>query len=143
MRKWLLIGGTLAFLVAVFAAFLWFQRDVPVAVNRDKPQPASRPAPAATRGPAATGRAASTLQVRAAIRAVALLHARVRKHGATEWTGGWFADGFVVRDGRILEWHTFWARDEALRWALASAFGVRSICWKVMVMTIPAPNLRA
>jgi hypothetical protein len=50
-------------------------------------------------------------------RAVALLHARVRKHGATEWTGGWFADGFVVRDGRILEWHTFWARDEALRWA--------------------------
>ncbi len=50
MRKWLLIGGTLAFLVAVFAAFLWFQRDVPVAVNRDKPQPASRPAPASQLG---------------------------------------------------------------------------------------------
>ena len=50
-------------------------------------------------------------------RAVALLHAWVRLHGATAWTGGRFADGFVLRDGRILEWHTFWDRTDALRWA--------------------------
>jgi len=48
---------------------------------------------------------------------VAYLHARVRLHGATEWVGGRFADGFVFRDGRIVEYRSFWQRAEALQWA--------------------------
>ena len=30
---------------------------------------------------------------------VVYLHARVRLHGKTEWTGGKFADGFALRHG--------------------------------------------
>lgn len=45
------------------------------------------------------------------------LHAWVRKHDATEWMGGRFADGFTFRDGRIIEYRTFWERDEAMKWA--------------------------
>jgi len=48
---------------------------------------------------------------------VVFLHARVRLHNATEWTGGRFADGFVFRDGKITEYRTFWKREEALKWA--------------------------
>jgi len=31
--------------------------------------------------------------------------------------GGRFADGFVFRDGRIVEYRSFWQRAEALQWA--------------------------
>ena len=48
---------------------------------------------------------------------VVFLHAWVRLHGATEWTGGRFADGFVFRDGKITEYRTFWERAQALAWA--------------------------
>ena len=48
---------------------------------------------------------------------VAFLHARVRVHGATEWTGGRFADGFVFRGGKVVEYVTFWERADALAWA--------------------------
>ncbi len=48
---------------------------------------------------------------------VVFVHARVRLHGATEWTGGRFADGFVVRDGRVVQYHSFGERAEALAWA--------------------------
>ncbi|MDX2218436.1 MAG: nuclear transport factor 2 family protein [Burkholderiales bacterium] len=48
---------------------------------------------------------------------VVFLHAQVRKQGATEWLGGRFADGFTFRDGRIIEYRTFWERDEAMKWA--------------------------
>lgn len=50
-------------------------------------------------------------------RVVVYLHAWVRKHGETEWMGGRFADGFVIRNGRIVEYRTFWARADALKWA--------------------------
>ncbi|MFO1398683.1 MAG: nuclear transport factor 2 family protein [Burkholderiales bacterium] len=50
-------------------------------------------------------------------RVVVYLHAWVRMKGAVEWTGGRFADGFVFRDGRIVEYRTFWDRDDARRWA--------------------------
>ena len=50
-------------------------------------------------------------------KAVVYLHAWVRLHGATEWTGGRFADGFVFRDGRITEYYSFGERAEALAWA--------------------------
>ena len=50
-------------------------------------------------------------------RAVVYLHARVRLHGATEWTGGRFADGFVLRGGKIAEYRSFGERADALAWA--------------------------
>ncbi len=48
---------------------------------------------------------------------VVYLHARVRMKDANEWVGGRFADGFVIRDGRIVEYRTFWERAKALEWA--------------------------
>lgn len=48
---------------------------------------------------------------------VVYLHARVRLKDSTEWVGGRFADGFVVRDGKIVEYRTFWERAQALEWA--------------------------
>ena len=50
-------------------------------------------------------------------RVVVYLHARVRLKDSAEWVGGRFADGFVFRDGRILEYHSFGERVDALRWA--------------------------
>lgn len=50
-------------------------------------------------------------------RAVVYLHAWVRLHGATDWSGGRFADGFVFRQGKIVEYRSFAERAEALRWA--------------------------
>jgi ketosteroid isomerase-like protein len=48
---------------------------------------------------------------------VVYLHAWVRLQGSTEWTGGRFADGFVFRNGRIIQYLSFGERAEALRWA--------------------------
>ena len=48
---------------------------------------------------------------------VVYLHAWVRLKDATEWIGGRFADGFVFRDGKIIEYRTFWERADALKWA--------------------------
>lgn len=48
---------------------------------------------------------------------VVFLHAHVRLHGKEQWSGGRFADGFVFRDGRIVEYRSFGERAEALAWA--------------------------
>lgn len=48
---------------------------------------------------------------------VVYLHAWVCLKGSTEWIGGRFADGFVFRAGKIIEYLTFGDRKEALRWA--------------------------
>ena len=48
---------------------------------------------------------------------VVYLHAWVRMKDAIEWMGGRFADGFVFRHGRIIEYVTFWERADALKWA--------------------------
>lgn len=48
---------------------------------------------------------------------VAHLVVHVRKHGETRWIGGRFADGFVVRDGKVHEYITFAERAEAMAWA--------------------------
>jgi len=48
---------------------------------------------------------------------VVLLHARVRMKNSTEWIGGRFADGFVFRNGRIVEYRSFAERVDALKWA--------------------------
>ena len=48
---------------------------------------------------------------------VVYLHAWVRMKGATDWTGGRFADGFVFRNGKITEYRSFGEREQALEWA--------------------------
>ena len=48
---------------------------------------------------------------------VVYLHARVRLKDSTEWIGGRFADGFVFRDGKIIQYLSFGERAEALDWA--------------------------
>jgi len=48
---------------------------------------------------------------------VVYLHARVRMKGSTDWVGGRFADGFEFRDGKIVQYHSFGERSEALKWA--------------------------
>ena len=48
---------------------------------------------------------------------VVYLHARVRLKDSTEWIDGRFADGFVLRSGKIVEYRSFWKRAEALKWA--------------------------
>jgi len=50
-------------------------------------------------------------------RVVVYLHARVRLKGSTEWVGGRFADGFVFRNGKIIQYLSFGKRAEALEWA--------------------------
>ena len=48
---------------------------------------------------------------------VVYLHAWVRLHDSTDWIGGRFADGFVFRNGKIIEYLSFGERADALKWA--------------------------
>jgi uncharacterized protein len=48
---------------------------------------------------------------------VVYLHARVRLKDSTDWVGGRFADGFVFRNGKIVQYLSFGERAEALKWA--------------------------
>jgi uncharacterized protein len=48
---------------------------------------------------------------------VVYLHAWVRLKNSTEWIGGRFADGFVFREGKIVEYLSFGQRADALQWA--------------------------
>ena len=48
---------------------------------------------------------------------VVYVHVRVRLNGVTEWLDARFADGFVVRNGKIAEFRTFAERADALAWA--------------------------
>lgn len=48
---------------------------------------------------------------------VVYVHARVRLKDSTDWGGGRFADGFMFRNGKIVEYHSFGDRAEALKWA--------------------------
>jgi uncharacterized protein len=48
---------------------------------------------------------------------VVYLYARVRLKDATDWIGGRFADGFAFRNGKIIEYHSFGEREQALEWA--------------------------
>jgi ketosteroid isomerase-like protein len=48
---------------------------------------------------------------------VVYLFARVRMKDSAEWIGGRFADGFAFRNGKIIEYVTFWERADALMWA--------------------------
>jgi ketosteroid isomerase-like protein len=48
---------------------------------------------------------------------VVYLHARVRLKDSTEWIDGRFADGFVFRNGKVIQYLSFGDRAEALTWA--------------------------
>ena len=72
---------------------------------------------AAGRGTWAEGRCEPEKFLVEGEKVVVYVHARVRLHGATEWTGGRFADGFAFRDGKITEFHSFAERAQALAWA--------------------------
>jgi ketosteroid isomerase-like protein len=48
---------------------------------------------------------------------VVYLHAHVRLRDSTDWVGGRFADGFVLRDGKITQYISFGQRPDALKWA--------------------------
>jgi ketosteroid isomerase-like protein len=48
---------------------------------------------------------------------VVYLHVRVRLKDSADWIDARFADGFVFRNDRIIEYHTFGERAEALEWA--------------------------
>jgi uncharacterized protein len=48
---------------------------------------------------------------------VVYLYAWVRLKNSTEWVGGRFADGFVFRNGKIIEYLSFAERAAALKWA--------------------------
>ncbi len=48
---------------------------------------------------------------------VVYLHARIRLNGSSEWIDGRFADGFVLRGGRVTEYLSFGEREAALVWA--------------------------
>lgn len=48
---------------------------------------------------------------------VVYLHAHVRPNGASGWIDGRFADGFVLRGGKIVEYISFAERRDALAWA--------------------------
>jgi len=50
-------------------------------------------------------------------KAVAYLYAWVRLKDATDWIGGRFADGFVFREGKIIEYRSFGDTQGALEWA--------------------------
>lgn len=69
------------------------------------------------RGTWAEGRCEPEKFLPHADKVVVFLHAWVRLEGATEWTGGRFADGFVFRDGKITEHRSFGERADALEWA--------------------------
>jgi ketosteroid isomerase-like protein len=48
---------------------------------------------------------------------VVYLHVWVRLKDSTDWVDGRFADGFVFRDGKITQYHSFGERLDALKWA--------------------------
>lgn len=48
---------------------------------------------------------------------VVYLHAWVRLKDSNEWMGGRFADGFVFRHGKIIQYLSFAERSQALEWA--------------------------
>lgn len=50
-------------------------------------------------------------------RIVVYLHVHVRLKDSTEWIDARFADGFVLRNGKITQYRSFAERAEALSWA--------------------------
>lgn len=47
---------------------------------------------------------------------VVFVHVRVRLKDKTEWNEGHIADGFLFKDGKVLQMKTFIEREKALEW---------------------------
>jgi len=48
---------------------------------------------------------------------VAYVHVRVRLKDSGQWVDGRIADGFAFRGGKMIEFHSFEKRADALKWA--------------------------
>ncbi|MBI5423569.1 MAG: nuclear transport factor 2 family protein [Opitutae bacterium] len=48
---------------------------------------------------------------------VAYVHVRVRLKDSGQWVEGRIADGFAFRGGKMVEFHSFAERGDALKWA--------------------------
>lgn len=48
---------------------------------------------------------------------IVAVHVSVRLKGEADWLEGDVADGFLFRDGKVIEFRTFADESEALRWA--------------------------
>lgn len=48
---------------------------------------------------------------------VVFLYVRVRLKNRQEWIEGRFADGFIFRNGKVIQMRTFAEREQALEWA--------------------------
>lgn len=69
------------------------------------------------RGTWAEGRCEPERYLVSGDKVVAYLYAWVRLKDSTDWIGGRFADGFVFRNGKILQYLSFGERRDALKWA--------------------------
>jgi len=79
-------------------------------------------------------------------RAVVFLYAWVRLHGATDWTGGRFADGFVFREGKIIEYRSFAERADALAWPASTPrhrLSSTGCSYPLTLLRGPAPSAHA
>ncbi|MFS4460708.1 nuclear transport factor 2 family protein [Bdellovibrio sp. HCB2-146] len=52
---------------------------------------------------------------------VVTVHVHVRLKNETNWIDAKIADGFVVKDGLVTEFHTFGSKEKAFKWAAISA----------------------
>lgn len=50
-------------------------------------------------------------------KAVVFVHVKVRVKDKSDWAEGRIADGFVFRNGKIIEFRSFFERKDALHWA--------------------------
>ena len=48
---------------------------------------------------------------------IALVHVHVRLKDKTEWLDGHVADTFAFKDGKISQFHSFFDKEQALKWA--------------------------
>ena len=53
----------------------------------------------------------------AAGKIVVTVHIKVRLKNNPEWIDAWIADGFVIKDGRVLEFNSFADKQKAFAWA--------------------------
>jgi ketosteroid isomerase-like protein len=53
----------------------------------------------------------------AANKIVVTVHIKVRLKNNTDWIDDWIADGFVIKDGLVAEFHSFPNKQKAFEWA--------------------------
>lgn len=56
------------------------------------------------------------LSPREAVKVIVKVHVHVRLKGKDDWIDAYVSDAFMMRDDKIIEWHTFVDNREALVW---------------------------